>query len=88
MTESDTCRSYSKIFTPYYLFTCSPEINTLKKEVEESLSLNKKMLEDEEFRHRFKSVIQEFALGILQKKIHLKQFENVTVFCEKLLNIK
>jgi hypothetical protein len=87
MTESDTCRSYSKIFTPYYLFTSSPELITLKKEVEDSLSLNKKMLEDEEFRVKFKSVVQDFALGILQKKIHLKQFENVNVFCDKLLNI-
>ena len=73
------------LFLPYYLHTESLDLDGIKREVEASLMLNKKMLDDETFRTKFKSVVKEFTLGILHKNIHVKLCEDVDIFVNKLM---
>jgi hypothetical protein len=84
ITESLTCRSYSRIFTPYYMHSYTSNVDELKKDLESNFKLGKKFLEDVNYKKKFKMLLNEIAMGILQKNLYLKQYDNIDVLLSNL----
>ena len=86
ITESKTCRSYSKLFLPLSMQIEATDTEGIKKEVEAEFKINKKMMEDPSFRLNLKNLIHEYALNILYKNPQVKQYEDIGSFLNKLLS--
>ena len=59
ITETQTCRTYSKIFLPVIMKSSKTDLEEIRKELEAEAKLNKKMLEDVQFKQNFKILLRK-----------------------------
>ena len=85
LTETLTCRSYSKLFIPYYMYSNITNMNELKKSLEEKYKLSKKLFKNKK---KLKAILYEESETILTKSLSLVIYESIDVIIEKLNVIK
>ena len=85
ITETQSCRTYSKLFLPEYMHCYKNDLEELKKELENRYKLNKKLVDNYSFKQKLKSLLQHWASNILQKNTKYYQFENITTIIDKLI---
>jgi hypothetical protein len=87
VTEALTSRSYSKIFSPFFMVSYISSPEELRKKLVETFCLTKKLIENQEIRIMLKKILTEFSLKILHKSLHLQQFECIDVILKELNTI-
>lgn len=85
LTETVTCRSYSKLFLPYIMISTITNMNELKKSLEYKFNLSKKLFKNKQ---KLRQVLYDESENILTKNPHLVIFENIDIILEKLNQIK
>lgn len=85
LTETVTCRTYSKLFLPYIMISTITNMNELKKNLEYKFNLSKKLFKNKK---KLRQVLYDESENMLTKNPHLVIFENIDIILEKLNQIK
>ena len=85
LTETVTCRTYSKLFLPYIMMSTITNMNELKKNLEYKFNLSKKLFKNKK---KLRQVLYDESENMLTKNPHLVIFENIDIILEKLNQIK
>jgi hypothetical protein len=84
ITESLSCRSYSKIYLPYEMHSYNFNMDQLKKELETRFTFKKLNNESHPYRKVIKILLTELTHNILHKTNHLTQFDNFETIINKI----